>query len=224
MERATYRVATKTFIEPNLIPEGTVIYYDGPPGPHLIPLNDKAREVYATWVRDNPQAQINPVDSLPMTMGDRPTAEIVSAAPAPVETAFGNLAQPGKATPGPTEVGGGILTQELLDALARNGIRPNAGSLGNAVQDGPGMGSNAPSVEGALEPEKVMPAMTRPLPGDPTKPGEGEGVKEAGDEKRAADLKATVVAQEGMKEAPKEPLKAPAVAPKQDPSTLKIKE
>jgi len=45
-----YETLAPTFIAPlPLIPKGTVIEFDGPPGPHLHPLNKEAHEAFERW-------------------------------------------------------------------------------------------------------------------------------------------------------------------------------
>lgn len=53
-EIPTYRIVDPkgAFIEPQLVAAGSVIRYNGPPGPHLEPINDAARERMEAWYEE----------------------------------------------------------------------------------------------------------------------------------------------------------------------------
>lgn len=110
---AKYRLRQRAFIEPFLLEEGTVVFYDGAYGPHLEPMNEEATTAADAYFTANPEATLAPVDNLEIT--PRPQVAIVPPKDLPdVEggvvdlTAEGSLADPGKAAPGPTD-GGKVL-------------------------------------------------------------------------------------------------------------------
>lgn len=74
-EKPKYQLNTDTFIEPNLLKADTVIYYEGPFGPHMTPLNDEAKAKAEAYYAANPSASLQPVEALPLTF-----AEVVAAA------------------------------------------------------------------------------------------------------------------------------------------------
>lgn len=214
-----YRVLQKTFIEPNLYEQGSVISYSGPPGPHLVPVDDEAKAKTRAWAEENPGVSLRPFDQLPLTMENVPQASLVSA-PGRLaqEVAMGNLAQPGKAVPGPTEGGPPALTEELLAALHANGFRPAGGpGLTAVTPDPPGIGTNAPTVNPGDEGYNVSEASGLPgmstikPPGDASKPGENAEEDAFMEKKREADLNAT------------DPGPAPTTLKSPDPDKIKVK-
>jgi len=52
MATPQYQVRDRCFIEPTLLHPGSIIETEGPPGPHLIPLNDEAREKFEAWLSE----------------------------------------------------------------------------------------------------------------------------------------------------------------------------
>ena len=61
-----YVTNTKTFIAPHLLDAGTLINYNGPPGPHLDPVDDEAKNATFKYYQDNPHARIGPIEALPV--------------------------------------------------------------------------------------------------------------------------------------------------------------
>lgn len=183
---ARFRVLTRTFIAPNLYNEGDIIDYAGPPGMHLQPLDSAAMAAHQAWAEANPHALISPVDGLPMTVDGRPGSYVPSfqaqaSMVAPGQTSIGhNPPAYGQSFPGPTDGGPQVITPEFMQALAAVGIKPNGGFGAIATPDSPGTGSDAPSAPHTLyEKPPLADNLSKPLPGDPSKPGEGAGVKEA---------------------------------------------
>lgn len=64
-----YKCLQETFMAPFLLKEGTLIEYDGEPGPHLQPMNAPAEAMMAAYYKAKPEASINPVAALPITPG-----------------------------------------------------------------------------------------------------------------------------------------------------------
>jgi hypothetical protein len=47
-----YELTQRAFFEPDLLEVGTVVEYEGPPGPHLRPLNDAAIAALQSWAKE----------------------------------------------------------------------------------------------------------------------------------------------------------------------------
>lgn len=134
-----YRLNTDSFIAPNRLKEGTVIKYNGPPGPHMDPMDGEADAALDTYYQEHPGATLHPTEGLGKTTDGRPTAQTAEVVSAPdhvvvVEQGFGTFAQPGQITPGVTD--GGKLPE---DAVVRGRSTPGG------TMDPPGIGSNAPT-------------------------------------------------------------------------------
>lgn len=100
-----YRLASKAFFAPTLLPEGTVIEYSGTPGPHMEPLDDDAQAAMDAYYKAHPEASLNPVEALPATV-EQPL--VISMADPSVVAAVDvstGLAAPGPALPGLTDGG-----------------------------------------------------------------------------------------------------------------------
>jgi hypothetical protein len=50
-----YEVLSRTYIEPVLLEKGATIEYVGSPGPHLFPLNSKAKAAFEEWYNEEHQ-------------------------------------------------------------------------------------------------------------------------------------------------------------------------
>lgn len=131
-EKPKYRLTGKAFIAPNLLKEGTIIYYSGEPGPHFEPLNEAAAIRFAEYAKTHPEAMLgHPTNSLPMTM-EQP--EIVSVptgreteraltieemadgkAAKPIRTIFDAMERAGEAIPPDPEYGA-LTPVELSEA------------------------------------------------------------------------------------------------------------
>lgn len=166
-----YRLTTDAFIEPQLIKQGSVIEYNGVPGPHMEAVNDEAKAVLEKYYKDNPGVSLNPVESLPMTV-----AKVVAAPnPQPAGVPFGTLADPGKPV-------------RIEDLVIRH-----AGTAGGAIAtpDAEGYGSKAPTSEKPLDQKTPSGGFTQTT-GDASDPGKSDG---DADQKKAADKANEGVAQ-----------------------------
>lgn len=52
MATPQYQVRDRCFIEPYLLHPGSIIETEGPPGPHLVPLNEEARAKFEAWLTE----------------------------------------------------------------------------------------------------------------------------------------------------------------------------
>lgn len=52
MATPQYQVRDRCFIEPYLLHPGSIIETEGPPGPHLVPLNDEAKAKFEAWLTE----------------------------------------------------------------------------------------------------------------------------------------------------------------------------
>lgn len=93
-EAPIYRTLQATFIAPTLIPEGKLIEFDGEPGPHLEPQNEAAKAMMEAYYKAKPEANINPVQALPLTVGAaaNPTHRVVGDAPPEEVISFVDMA------------------------------------------------------------------------------------------------------------------------------------
>lgn len=101
---ARYTLNTKTFIAPLLLEAGTVIEYDGEPGPHMDPMNDEANTALDAYFTKKPEARLTPEEHVEQAA---PTLAVVSA-PSDADAPAGivSLADPSaKATAGLTDGG-----------------------------------------------------------------------------------------------------------------------
>lgn len=109
LEVPKYELSTKVFIAPNLLPEGTVILYNGVPGAAFIPRNAAAEAAVMARLKEKPDAFLNPIDQIPINgapQAEVPEAEVVAFNhPSSQEVDLATLGQPGKARPGLTEGG-----------------------------------------------------------------------------------------------------------------------
>lgn len=101
-----FRLSTKTFIQPNLYPEGAVIDYTGPVGPQFEPLDDAAQEMIDQYYAKNPGVSLHAIGAINHTEEPPPLPEVklVSVVVNEPEIPVINL----KSEPGPTELGGKI--------------------------------------------------------------------------------------------------------------------
>lgn len=192
---AIYRTLQPCFIAPQHYPAEAVIHYNGPPGPHLEPIDDEAKAAMEVYWAENPHASLNPVEGLDKTMQAEPITSSLIRGPLPSGEMAGNLAVPGPRQQGLGEVGSPGLapttsvkpaSPEEVAALVAAGAIPafRAGAGGPIVTpDPPGVGSNAPGIEGTMQPEPLIPRVNvladDPAMGDPTKPGEKGSEKKA---------------------------------------------
>jgi hypothetical protein len=95
-----YKCLQETFIAPWLLKEGTVIDYDGEPGPHLEPMNEAAEAMMAAYYKAKPEASLNPTDALPITPGAaaKPSFSVAGQAQADEIISFVDMAS--NAAPG----------------------------------------------------------------------------------------------------------------------------
>lgn len=112
-----YKVLEPTFIAPHLIQPGKIILYDGEPGPHLEPLNQPAQDMMDAYYKAKPEASINPVSQLPLTMGAAvvPTVHVVGEAAADPILSFVDMAANGAPGATPSRV------MTLAEAQLRGG-------------------------------------------------------------------------------------------------------
>lgn len=80
-----YKTLQGTFIEPEYVKEGTLIEFDGEPGPHLEPLNEAAREMMNAYFKAHPEATLTPLEQLPATVGANPAPVMRVLGEAPMD-------------------------------------------------------------------------------------------------------------------------------------------
>lgn len=73
-ELPQYRTLEPTFCAPDLIPSGSIIEFEGPPGPHLEPWNESARDAFAAWC-DEEFDEIDPKTKDPTGKKIKPRAK-----------------------------------------------------------------------------------------------------------------------------------------------------
>lgn len=102
-----YKCLQETFIAPFLLKEGTLIDYDGEPGPHLQPMNESAVAMMTAYYKAKPEASINPVAALPITPGAalQPTFSIAGQGAPDEILSFVDMASNAAPGSGPTRVG-----------------------------------------------------------------------------------------------------------------------
>jgi hypothetical protein len=96
---AEYILEETIFHAPYLVKAGSRITYDGPLGPHFIPVNEEAEAAMAQYWKEHPDASLRPVDGLPDTMEPQLVVVAEPAADTGAGVAITELAQT-KAQPG----------------------------------------------------------------------------------------------------------------------------
>jgi hypothetical protein len=75
-----YKVLQPTFFEPIMVKTGSIVEYDGEPGPHLEPLNQAAREMLYKYYKAKPGASLQPTEALAMTVDGKPLPPVTPGA------------------------------------------------------------------------------------------------------------------------------------------------